>query len=215
MSKTFIPLLILAACIHSAAAAEMTAAQITAKMEETDKSVTGIQFEFTQEIAYNLTNEKQVNNGSVSFMKPENLNVKMKTPLEQEIITNGKKVWIYTPKYNQFIVDNWKKWAASSFVPESLINFSKEWKDLKSKYVISYEGSDAGKYVLLFKPIAKESFQMRFWIDEKDFVPVKILITGENVTIKTEMINRVLNPKLDKKIFVFNAPAGIDVMNLP
>ena len=115
-------------------AAELTLDEVTAKMEEADKNVTSLEFAFTQEISYNLTKEKQTSGGNVSFMKPSSLYVKTNRPLEQEIISDGKKVWIYTPKYRQVIVDNWKKWTANSFVPVSIINFGKGWKDLRKRF---------------------------------------------------------------------------------
>jgi outer membrane lipoprotein carrier protein len=215
MKKVIITAVLLATSAALSFADDMTLESITAKMEEADKSVNSIEFEFSQEIVYNLTNEKQLNNGKVTYLRPDNIIIKQNSPLEQEIVSNGKKVWIYTPKYRQVIVDNWKKWIKSSMVPESIVNFSKDWKDLKRRYNISYEGRDGNRYVLLFKPAEKESFQMKFWVDSDSFMPVKIFILGDNVTIKTEMFNKVLNPKLDKKLFIFKAPAGIEIMNLP
>jgi len=209
----FALLLALSPCL--AAAKDITVDDITAKMEAADKNVNSLEFDFKQEIIYNLTNEKQTNSGHVAYMKPENIYVKQHSPLDQEIVSNGKRVWIYTPKYHQVIVDNWKKWASNSFVPVSIINFGKGWKDLKKKYAITYEGIDDNKYVLLFKPAGEEAIKMKFWVSADDFVPVKVVLTGENVTINTEMINKSLNPKLDKKLFIFQAPSGVDVMNLP
>jgi outer membrane lipoprotein-sorting protein len=124
-------------------------------------------------------------------------------------------VWIYTPKYRQVIVDNWKKWIANSFVPASIINFGKGWKDLKKRYVISLDGRQDGRYVLMFTPRENESLKMKFWIEADKFIPVKVEIYGDNVTIRTEMLNETLNPKIDKKLFIFHAPAGVEVMSLP
>ena len=204
----------LSLCPAASFSKDMTLDEITAKMEEADRNVNSLNFEFTQEIVYNLTNEKQVASGKVSFMKPEYVRITENAPLEQEIIANGSKVWIYTPKYRQVIVDSWKKWAKDSMIPESLFNFGKSWKELKNKYVISYEGQDGDRYVLLFKPAGGQSLQMRFWVESGSFIPVKVVITGENVTIRTEIVAKTINPKIDKALFNFKAPPGIEVMNL-
>ena len=43
---------------------------------------------------------------------PDSIRIRQKNPVDQTIVTNGKKVWVYTPSYNQVIVDSWKKWAS-------------------------------------------------------------------------------------------------------
>ena len=215
MKRVLLAAILLTAVSALSLAADLTLDQIMARMEEADKNINSIEFDFKQEICYTLTNEKQVNSGRVSFLKPDNIRVKQRTPLEQEITANGRKVWIYTPKYRQVVADSWKKWISNSFVPASIINFGKGYKDLMKRYKISYEGKDAADYVLLFTPAGEESFKMKFWIDGQSFVPSKLTITGENVTIQTEMINKVLNPKLDKKSFSFQPPSGVEVMDLP
>ncbi len=100
-------------------------------------------------------------------------------------------------------------------MPVSIINFGNGFKDLKKKYVITFEGMEDNKYILLFKPVSGDSFNMKFWVESGSFIPVKLLISGDNVTIKTEMINKTVNPKIDKKLFNFKAPAGVEVMDLP
>jgi outer membrane lipoprotein carrier protein len=198
-----------------AAAKQLTLGELLAKMEQTDKTVMSLQFDFQQEIVYNLTNEKNVNTGKVSYLKPDNILMQQKSPLEQTIIANGTKVWIYTPKYNQVIVDSWKKWVSNSMVPISVINFGKEWKDLKNRYVISNDGMEGLNYALMFTPKDKAEYKMRFIIDADSFIPVKVTILGNNVTITTEIKSKLINPKLDKGMFNFKAPQGVEVMNLP
>lgn len=215
MKKAFAVILLCAVCAGSASAKEMTAEGIMERMEEADKTVKSLEFDYRQEIVYNLTNEKNVNTGKVSFLKPDNIRLKQASPLEQTVITNGKKVWIYTPKYKQVIVDTWKKWTSNSLVPVSIINFGKEWKGLKARYEITSEGQDNGKYVLMFVPKDKGNYKMRFWVDPDNYIPVKIEILGNNVTITTEMKSKTVNPELDKNFFKFKAPAGVEEMNLP
>jgi len=215
MKKVLIVLLLAAAFCGVTTAAGTTAEEIMANMEKTDKTVNSLEFDFQQEIVYILTNEKNINAGKVSFQKPDSICMLQTSPLEQTVITNGKKVWIYTPKYKQVIIDSWKKWTSNSLVPITIINFGKEWKGLKKRYVITSEGMDSGKYVLLFVPKEKEGYKMKFWVEPESYIPVKIEIIGNNVTIVTEMKSKTINPIIDKKIFNFKAPAGVEVMNLP
>src|SRR3989339_318446 len=111
-----------------------TLEEVMALIEKADEATNTFQFEFKQEISYLLTNETQANTGEVSFSKPHSLYLKQNKPVEQVIIANGKKVWIYTPGYKQVVEDTWKKWMNNSMVPASLINFGKGWGELKKKY---------------------------------------------------------------------------------
>jgi len=196
-------------------AAEPTVDDIMARMEKAEANIQAVSFEFTQEIAYTVTREKQKNAGEVIFQKPANLYVKQKNPLEQIIISNGKKVWIYTPSYRQVLVDNWKKWMGSSLAPASLLNFGQNYRDLKSKYIFSFVGTEQGKYVLLLTPRSKEVWQLKLWIDADLLFPAKAALFGDSVTITTETLNYRLNPPIDKKLFIFQAPSGVDVLNVP
>jgi outer membrane lipoprotein carrier protein len=194
---------------------EMTIDEILDRMEKADAGIKNVQFEFTQEIVYPLTKEKQTNSGEVIFQKPNNLYLKQKNPLEQIIVSNGKKVWIYTPAYHQAVVDSWKKWTSSSMVPASVLNFGQSVPELKKRYTFTYKGLEDADYVILLTPKAKDSWQLTFWINSESFIPAKVSLSGDNVTVTTETRNYKLNPAVDKKIFSFKAPAGVEVLNLP
>jgi len=86
---------------------------ILAGLEKNDQSMENVQFTYEQEISYTLTNEVQRNSGQMIFSKPEYFYFKQDKPLEQIIVSNGKKVWIYTPSYKQVIVDAWSRWINS------------------------------------------------------------------------------------------------------
>jgi outer membrane lipoprotein carrier protein len=188
---------------------------IMQKMEKADASIQTATFDFTQDIIYTLTNEKQSNTGTVTFAKPANIYMKQNNPIEQIIISNGSKVWVYTPSYKQAIVDSWKKWSANSMVPASLLNFGKNFGDLKKNYEFSYLGTEGGDHLILLQPKKKELWKMKFWIDAERFVPKKAEVSGDNVCIVTETKNYAVNPTVDKKIFTFKAPAGVDVLQVP
>jgi len=199
----------------TASAQSIKIEDLLAKMESAEQSISSLEFEFVQEILFVLTNETSSSAGKVSFAKPDNIRVEMYSPIEQSIVTNGKKVWIYTPKYNQVIVDSWQKWASNSFVPVSLIKFGKQWKDLRKKYEITLERSEDKAFVLLFIPKNKSEYKMRFWIEADSYIPVKIELLGINVTATTEMKSKAINPVIEKSRFSFKEPAGVEVLNLP
>lgn len=188
---------------------------LLSRMEGSEKTMQGLRFVYKQDIIYNLTKEKQTNSGEVSFRRPNSLNIKQHNPLEQVIVTNGKKVWIYTPAYNQVIVDSWKKWSESSMVPSSLVNMSGNWSDLKKKYTFAYLGAENDLDVVLMTPKSKEDWKLKLWIERSHSIPVKSSMLADSVTIHTEMKEYTVNPELDKSLFEFRPPQGADVLTLP
>lgn len=194
---------------------DMTMDNLLLKMEAAEKNIENMQFDFNQDLIYNLTNEKQSNKGQIIFKKPNNLYIKQNNTLDQIIISNGSKVWIYTPSYKQVIVDSWKKWISTSMVPSSMLNFGRTWQEMKKAYSFKYEGIDNGKYLILLTPNKKDMWQMKFWINMESFVPEKTALIGENINIITETKNYKINQELDKKIFNFKASPDVEILNLP
>jgi outer membrane lipoprotein carrier protein len=214
MRRLFITGMMLIAAT-AARGATASVEDILARMEKSEAGIQAVRFAFTQEIAYTVTKEKQTNSGEAVFQKPANIRVCQKSPLEQIITTNGKKVWIYTPAYRQVLVDSWKKWAASSLVPASLLNVGQNYKELKEKYTFSLAGTEGKDYVLLLTPRTKEAWRLKLWIDSDTLVPAKAVLFGDTVTVTTETIQYKINPPLEKGLFTFSAPAGVEVLNVP
>jgi outer membrane lipoprotein carrier protein len=204
-----------AVLLAAGTASAITVEDLLQRMEEADRTVTAATFDFRQDIIYNLTKERQKNNGSVAFKKPNSLSVNQKTPLEQTIVTNGKKVWIYTPGYKQVLIDSWKKWTSSSMVPASLLNFGQNWGELRENYTFTYLGDENGEYLLLLAPKKKDRWQMKLWIEQKRFIPVRASLEGENITIETVIENYRINPPLDDALFNFQPPKDVEVLKMP
>ncbi|MBN1622583.1 MAG: outer membrane lipoprotein carrier protein LolA [Endomicrobiales bacterium] len=201
---------------------EISIDDILSRLENEDKKIESVRFSFHQEIQYTLTKEKQVTTGEVAFKKPDNLYLKQDKPVEQIFISDGKKIWIYTPQYGQLVVDSWKKWLKSGFVPSSIISFSSDWSELQKNYDFSYIGSEGNFYIILLKPNIKskemfnpEKWQLKLWIDSKDLVPYKVSLEGENVSIITKTRDYKINPELNKNMFEFKKPKGVETIEMP
>jgi outer membrane lipoprotein carrier protein len=186
-------------------------------MEKADAGITTLSFSFTQEITYTLTSESQTVIGDIIFTKPDSIYFKQQKPLDQVIIANKKKVWIYTPSYNQVVTDTWKKWVNNGVIPNSITTFSSGWGDMEKNYVFGFESEDDQFYILNLKPKKKDHFDwsIEMWVDKKDYCPRKILLYGENVRIKTQCDNYKINPVINKALFDFVPPKGTDVIEMP
>jgi outer membrane lipoprotein carrier protein len=225
MFKTFgkfLPLLAVVALFVTPAFCEdqMTAEILISKMEQAEKQIQGAQFDFEQEIAFTLTNERQKNSGQVKFKKPDIVFMRQSNPIEQFILADGKKVEIYTPSYNQVIVDSWEKWTNNSMIPTSLLSLGNNWEDLKKEYNFSYLGLSDGNYQLGFSPKQqaegdKPAWQMKMSVDSKNFVPISVVLKSENFEATTITKNYQINPKFDKKAFKLALPKNVETIKLP
>jgi len=55
----------------------------------------------------------------------------------------------------------------------------------------------------------------KFWVEAKTFVIEKMILTGENILITTYAYDYKLNPPVDKKLFDFKPPKGVEIMKMP
>src|SRR5512137_2417397 len=92
-------LLLASQAIASESTATVTLSDILSRMEQAENTIAGVTFDFTEEITYTLTNEKQTMGGTVTFLKPRNVRLEQDRPMKQTIISDGNKVWIFTPSY--------------------------------------------------------------------------------------------------------------------
>jgi len=183
------------------------------RMNDNEKKITALEFEFKQDIVFTLTREKQTVSGKILFKKPSSMKFSQVLPDEQYIISNGKKVWIYNPAYRQVIVDSWAKWTKNSMVPASLMNFGNSVDDLKKNYEISYLEQD-GEDTVLLSPLKDNAWKLKLWIS-RDFNISKTVLTGENITVNTTASNYKINPAADDSIFNFKPPQGVQSLEMP
>lgn len=210
-----LPALLLGAMAPLLAADAFNLDKFLADMENAEKSITSVSFDYHQEISFSLTREKQLNSGSALFQKPSGVKITQSKPIQQTIISDGSKVWVYTPEYGQVIQDSWKKWTKNSLVPDSLVNMGQNWKDLKKRYVFAYAGKEQAGTVLVLAPREKDVWKIKLWIDPETFVVNRMTLNGENVTITTFAYNYKLNPPVEKDAFKFKPPKGVEVMKMP
>ncbi len=188
--------------------------QILLKMEEADKNITALEVNYTQEVFYSATSETQKINGNLKYKKPNNIFIVQKTPQEQRIYIDGKKITIYTPENSQAVVDNWKNMINSDFAPASMINFGSNWRDLKKDNAINYVGEDKDNYVIELYPAKKKEWVMQMSVSKETYYPVKAVVTAAGLAVNVELSTYKLNPNFKKDIFKFSAPEGTEIIKL-
>ncbi|MCL2485568.1 MAG: outer membrane lipoprotein carrier protein LolA [Endomicrobia bacterium] len=183
-------------------------------MEEADKKVNTLEVDYVQEVIYEFTNEKQKITGNLKYKKPSNIFVVQKTPQEQRIYIDGKKITMYTPENSQAIIDNWKNVVNGDFAPAAMVSFGSNWKNISKDNDISLIGEDENNYILLVAPKSKRDWNMKMFVSKKTFYPQKALVDSDGIIISVDLTSYKTNLDFKKDFFKFNAPEGVEIIKL-
>jgi outer membrane lipoprotein carrier protein len=190
---------------------------VLSKMEQAEKNVRTLSFEFIQSITLSATGEKQEVRGKAFFHKPDKFRVEHVSPRPQTVVSNGKTLSLYNPDRNQVLVDSWENWSRSAGFPRELTPFQMDVDQMRKKYVIVYEkkaeGSRKGD-VLKFSPREEGplSYTLRVWVDPSTGLPFRTELESASVHVATDLTQTKVNPALPDSVFVFEPPEGTEVI---
>ncbi|MDR1195542.1 MAG: outer membrane lipoprotein carrier protein LolA [Endomicrobium sp.] len=186
--------------------------EIISKMEAVDKKVNTAEISYSQGIFYSSTKEKQNITGNLKYKKPDNIFIVQKTPQEQRVYINGRKITIYTPENSQAVTDNWKDAVNGDFTSASMVNFSGNWKAVKKENNVKYVGEDDKNYILEITPIKKNEWNMQLHVDKTSMLASKAIVTAAGLVVRVDISDYKVNPNFKKEIFKFTAPEGVEVI---
>ncbi|MDD3053244.1 MAG: outer-membrane lipoprotein carrier protein LolA [Endomicrobiia bacterium] len=188
---------------------------ILMKMEKIDKNIQDMEFNFTQEIDYISTDEKQISSGAVKHKKPNYIYMYQKNPNEQYTYIDGKKITIYVPANKQAIVESWKDVLNSDIILTTIIGFSKNFRTFEKDHSIILESQNDKEYTLLMKSNnPKQTWQMYINVDKETLLVNGAVFDNKNFVIKVKLTDYKLNVGLQTDIFKFKSTKDIDVIEL-
>lgn len=195
-------------------AQEMSIDEILANIEKKDSSIQDLSVDYTQLINYYSVDEKQTSYGDVKFQKQNNLCIVQKKPQLQYTYIDGKKMTVYVPANNQAIVDNWKSVLKNDIIVATMINFSKNWKQLKKTATIELSNQTDNDYVLLIKPIENEGWKLFVNVDKQNYLVNGTSFDNGNFSINVTLKNYRTNIKLKNSLFKFIPDQDTEVIEL-
>lgn len=187
---------------------------VLTKMEAADENAKVLKFDFTQRIKFILTGETQIKTGHLIFRKPDNIRIEQNNPAEQVLVSDGKRVWVFTPAYNQLVIDDWKKWLKNNELAYIFFSFAKSFKEFEKQYNFSYVSESEKGILLSLEPINKDRPKMNLLVDETTFMPVQTTVFLENVEIVSGVENLIINPKVNDEDFKFRSPDKSNIIKL-
>lgn len=167
-----------------------------------------------------LLESTETSQGEISYKKPKRLYLKFDPPRNEINVIDGKHVWVYHPAEKQ--VEKYDIGARQSSQGVSFLEFGYEEsvEAAKRNYKITLlDTKEEGKkrfYLLDLMPKDPKSqySDIRLWIEDGFWLPVKIALyeSAGEVVNTIELKNIKLNKSISDKLFIFEAPKGVEVV---
>lgn len=146
--------------------------------------------------------------GTMALERPGRFRWQTKEPMEQLVVADGKKMWVYDTDLEQVTVKKQEKGlggTAALFLSGYDSNVAKD-------YNVSQQTKGTSSVFDLKPKSSKANFQR-----------IKLLFTNENLTglelydqlgqiTYVSLLHIKANPQLDAKLFQFKPPKGVDVV---
>jgi outer membrane lipoprotein-sorting protein len=173
---------------------------------------------YTRTIA--LLESTETSHGEISFKKPRKLYLKFASPRDEINIIDEKHIWVYRPAKKQ--VEKYDVGTSDSTQGTTFLDFgygAAVGKIRRNYNITLLDTKEEGKkrfYLLDLSPRDPRSHysNIRLWVEEGFWLPGTIELyesDGEIVNI-IELKNIKLNKSISDKLFRFNVPRGVEVI---
>ncbi len=195
--------------------------ELQEKILKSEAELKGLQFNYVQEMRSDLTPEISMSSGTAYIVKPKSLRIEQVSPEPQTIVTSGKYLYIYTPRFGQVLRNSWKQWVSKNIFFPGLVGFSNTLIELKKKYVWSVieESNIKDEQVIRVRLTERASSgqaqTLDMWVGATDFIPRKTEFIIGTLKVVTTLSQLELNPKLDESLFNFKQPGNARLIKMP
>lgn len=205
--KCLLLVFILILPITQASSEESVASQSLSNLLGSIDTLSG---EFTQALSDANGDIFETSSGYFFLAQPNKVKWVVVDPMPQEIVSNGKDLWIYDPDLEQVIIQPYDSELVAS--PANL--FSSKSKDLDNEFDITLIDSGLATKRFLLKPIVTSTLYQTLKIEFQSHKPVSLEFSDAlEQSTRIDLKNIVVNSKLADKLFVFEIPPNIDIFN--
>jgi len=187
------------------------AGDILKKLERKYDSIKDIVVSFREQVHYGVTGSEQSFAGTMWMKKGNRYRIELEG---QTIVTDGSSVWSYSKANNQVIIDRYKE-SPDSFSPDKIL------ANAPSRFTAIILGKEqiehADATILKLTPKEKKSRLqwMKVWVNEDDVIMKKIQLLDISDNLTTYLVGEIrFDGGIDEKQFVYDPPAGAEVVDL-
>lgn len=191
---------------------------IIAKVQEIYQGIEDLEADFTQESTLKSLNKTQIANGKIYFKNPGKLRWDYNDPAKQEIVTDGKTLWMYISEDKEVIVNELSKVYRSNTSAFFLSGMGDVRRDFDVQLVEPADQGEGESYLLRLIPKEQQSNvdELFLLVNKDTFLVIETYFHdfyGNLIRIKFK--NTVINQGLPDSMFVFTVPEDVEVMEPP
>lgn len=210
MIKIIFPLVVSCLFAVSSVQAEPLAEQ---RLNQFFKNVSSMKAEFSQTIISDAKTDVEKSTGILQMERPGKFRWDYQFPYEQQIVADGKKLWVYDIEMEQVIVKSLDLVLGNT--PAVLLSGNADITDKFKVTEITASGSDEkGLFWMQLTPKQEEA----------GFEKLLLAFSGSNLRVmelkdafgqvtRISFSNLIQNPKIESNVFNFIAPPGVDVID--
>ncbi|OGD76875.1 MAG: hypothetical protein A2Y64_03335 [Candidatus Coatesbacteria bacterium RBG_13_66_14] len=198
----------------AALAAELTTEEVVARVEASYASARSFTCDVRRVTASGMLGQRHVMRGNMTSLLPDEFRIDYVSPFEQSLVCNGETVWLYTPRNNQVIVSSVEDYAEREMLGDLIGYFERDYA-----YALAGEEQVDGRDTVVLRMTALESGNPyprgRIWVDLESWLPAEVELTDDiGNTVSYRLSNIRLNVAVDRSIFNFTPPPGVEVVRV-
>lgn len=206
---------VLACALEPAATAAPTLDEAVSALEQAQRRVTDLKAPFRQAAHNKALNQTVEARGTLYLKKPGRLRWEYQTPTPQEVVSDGTRLWIYTPELKQVNVTAAPA-ALAGPAGSFLQGLGQVREHFDARFLNPAQPTDAeGLVVLDLQPKRPQPLMARLIIsvDPKSWLVRQAIVHDElGNTVTVRFGEAVVNSGLPDALFVFVPPPGIAVV---
>ena len=172
------------------------------------KELRSMQANFTQTVFDEQMREIEVSRGQVFLEKPGKFRWDYVAPFQQNIISNGKKLWLYDPELEQVTVKSLNE--ALGAAPIALLTGD---DDLEKQFTFVDLGViDGRSFVQLEAKVKDTDYGFMLLALGKDGLEVMELKDKLGQVTRIEFSHVKQNKSIKAELFAFTVPKGVDII---
>ena len=196
---------------------------ILSEMEKANTAFKTLKASIVYTRTITLLESTEISEGELSYKKPKRMYLKFYPPRNEVNVVDGKYVWVYHPSEKQVekyeMINSRQSSQGVSFFE---FGYGESVEAAKKDYTITLlDTKEDGKkrfYILDLQPKDPKAqySDIRLWVEEGVWLPSRIELyesQGEVVNV-IELKNIKLNKGMSDKLFIFDVPRGVEVIEL-
>jgi len=192
---------------------EDPAAAVLEKLKAWDEKLLTLKASFTQEMNFKEAGLKQSIEGTLAYVKPNLLRIEHEKPARQVVVTDKTDIWIYKPEDKQVVRTTWDAWRKTQDQNFSGILDFGNYASLTARNTAKVTGGTANEpYVVTFTPRSGAAYALKLTLSATDYFPLAAELEVDSTLITTRLTSAEKNGEVDKALFKFTAPKGVETL---